>query len=308
MRFFFLYLLKLYLMLPLVSVICICFNHERFVEKAVNSVLKQTYKNIELIVIDNGSTDNSFSVIQKICQQHPEIHLLHFPETLSITKAFNIGFEYTKGRFLIDLSADDVLLEDSIAKQVAFFLEQSEHVGLIFGNAYHIDKNGQRTAPFFEVNQVNKVIDKSLFEVNYKKLLEGGLTMCSVSSMFTRKHFELLNRYDEDLFFEDLDFWLRLSLNYEIQFLDDFVVEKRFIKDSLGNQFHKNNTFSKKINHSLRQIYKDSLKRNKHVQEHRALLKRIHYSMDQSFTNRLWLDLIKFTWLELLCRYYILFK
>lgn len=295
-------------MLPLVSVICICFNHERFVEKAIHSVLNQTYKNIELIVIDNGSTDKSFSVIQQIYQQHPEIQFLHFPKTLSITKAFNIGFENTKGRFLIDLSADDVLLEDGVAKQVAFFLEQTENVGLIFGNAYHIDENDQRTAPFFEVNQINKVVDKRLFEVNYKKLLEGGLIMCSVSSMFTRKHFELLNRYDEELFFEDLDFWLRLSLNYEIRFLDDFIAEKRFIKDSLGNQFYKKNRFSKKINHSLRQICKDSLKRNRNVHEHRALLKRIHYSMEQTFTNRLWLDLIKFTWLELQCRYYILFK
>lgn len=295
-------------MSPLVSVICICFNHESFVEKAINSVLKQTYKNIELIIIDNGSTDNSFSIIQEICKQHPEIQLLQFPETISITKAFNKGFERSKGRFLIDLSADDVLLEDAVEKQVAFFLEQPKQVGLIFGNAYHIDEQDRRTAAFFEVNQENKVIDKSLFHVDYQKLLEGGLTMCSVSSMFTRKHFELLNRYDERLFFEDLDYWLRLSLNYEIRFLDDFLVEKRFIKDSLGNQFHKKHTFSKKINRSLRKIYSDSLKRNSNKQEHRALLKRIHYSMEQSFKNRLWLDLLKFSWLEILCRFYILFK
>ncbi len=58
---------------PVVSVICICFNHEVFVEHAINSVLNQTYKNIELIVVDNGSSDNSYSIIQEIIQKNPAI-------------------------------------------------------------------------------------------------------------------------------------------------------------------------------------------------------------------------------------------
>lgn len=293
---------------PLVTVICICFNHETFVKQAINSVLKQSYKNIELIVVDNGSSDNSYAIIKEICTQNPEIKFLKYTETLSLTKAFNKAFIQANGTYLIDLSADDVLLEDCIQKQVRFFLHQPENVGIIFGNAYHTDENGKRTASYFEVDARNKVTDTTLFQTSYQKLLAGGLCMCSVSSMITRKHFELLNHYNEELFFEDLDYWLRLSRKYEIRFLDDFLVEKRFIKDSLGNQFYKKKLFSRKINHSLRKIYLDSLGRNINKQEHKALLKRIHNSMVQSFKNQRWVDFIKFSLLELKCRYYILFK
>lgn len=288
--------------LPVVSIICICFNHEAFVQHAINSALNQTYKNIELIVINNASTDNSHDVITEIANKNPSIKYIQLTETLSSTKAFNVGFKQSTGTYLIDLSADDVLLDDCVEKQINFFLQQTDHVGLIFGNAYHINEYGLRTKPYFDVDEQGKVTDLLLHSTNYIRLLSGGIVMCSVASMFTRKHFELLTGYNEDLFFEDLDYWLRLSRSYEIKFLDDFLVEKRFLENSLGNQFHKNDEFSRKINKSLRQIYNESILRNNSKDEHKALLKRVHYSMQQCFTNKQWLELFKFSLIELKCR------
>ncbi|UUV20943.1 glycosyltransferase [Paenimyroides aestuarii] len=292
--------------IPLVSVICICFNHEAFVQQALLSVLNQTYKNIEIIVINNGSSDNSEKEIQEVVQNHPKIKYIKRSETISNTQAFNLGVKKSAGTFLIDLSADDCLLPKCIEKQVAFFMEQPEEVGIVFGNAYHIDENGNRTKPFFEVDNKNKVIDKALFKTDYIRILGGGNIMCSVASMITRKHFMLLNGYNEELFFEDLDYWLRLSKKYKIAFLDAFLVEKRYLKQSLGNQFYKNDEFSRKINQSLRRIFKESLTRNTSKAEHKALLKRIHYSMEQSFKNKRWIDLLKFCIIELKCRFYLL--
>lgn len=290
--------------LPVVSVICICFNHEAFVQQAINSVLNQTYKNIELIVINNASSDNSHNVITEITDKNPSIKYIKFTETVSSTKAFNHGFKNSKGTYLIDLSADDVLLEDFIEKQVNFFAQQNDNVGLIFGNAYHINEYGTRTKPYFEVDEQNKVTDLLLHNTNYVRLLSGGIVMCSVASMITRKHFELLKGYNEELFFEDLDYWLRLSRLYEIKFLDDFLVEKRFLENSLGNQFHKNDEFSRKINKSLRQIYNESIVRNTSKTENKALMKRVHYSMEQCFKNKQWLELLKFSMIEIKCRIY----
>ena len=288
--------------LSLVSVICICFNHEAFVQQAISSVLNQTYKNIELIVINNASSDNSHNVITEIVNENLSIKYIQFNEPVSSTKAFNYGFKQSTGTYLIDLSADDVLLEDCIEKQVEFFKKQADNVGLIFGNAYHINEKGIRTKPYFDVDKANKAADSLLHKTNYIRLLSSGIVMCSVASMFTRKHFEILKGYNEALFFEDLDYWLRLSRSYEIKFLDDFLVEKRFLENSLGNQFHKNDEFSKKINQSLRQIYNESIVRNTSKIENVALLKRIHYSMEQCFKNKQWLDLLKFSVIELKCR------
>ena len=288
--------------LPIVSVICICFNHEAFVQQAINSVLNQTYKNIELIVINNASSDNSHNVITEITDKNPSIKYIQFTEPISSTKAFNHGFKHSKGTYLIDLSADDILLENCIEKQVNFFAEQNGNVGLIFGNAYHINSHDIRTKPYFEVDQKDKVTDLLLHKTDYVRLLSTGIVMCSVSSMFTRKHFELLKGYNEELFFEDLDYWLRLSKVYKIKFLDDFLVEKRFVENSLGIQFHKNDEFSRKINKSLRQIYNESILRNTSKIENKALLKRIHYSMEQCFKNKQWLEFLKFSVIELKCR------
>jgi len=288
--------------LPVVSVICICFNHEAFVQKAINSVLNQTYKNIELIVINNASSDNSHQVINKIANVNSSIKYINLIEPINSTKAFNFGFKQSKGAYLIDLSADDVLLEDCVKNQINFFTQQTDNVGLVYGNAYHINENGIRTAPYFEVDNENKTTNLALHSVDYLKILEGGMIMCSVSSMITRKHFELLNGYNENLFFEDLDYWLRLSRLYEIKFLDAFLVEKRFLENSLGNQFHKNDEFSKNINKSLQQIYNESIKKNTSKIENKALLKRIHYSMQESLKNNNYIGLLKFTLIELKCR------
>ncbi len=287
---------------PVVSVICICFNHEAFVQQALNSVLNQTYKNIELIVINNASSDNSHQVITEIINKNPSIKYISLKDPVSATKAFNYGFEQSTGSYLVDLSADDVLLKNCIEKQVNFFTQQNDNVGLIFGNAYHINENAIRTKAFFAVDAHDKVTDLLLHETNYLRLLGGGMVMCSVAAMFTRKHFELLKGYNEALFFEDLDYWLRLSRLYDIKFLDAFLVEKRFLENSLGNQFHKNDEYSKKINQSLRQIYNESLTRNISKIENKALLKRIHYSMEQCFKNNQWLEFTKFLLVELKCR------
>lgn len=141
---------------PLVTVICNCYNHELYVWEALESVVKQSYTNIELIVINNGSSDYSFDVIKNFFLQYPETVFINLPTTISHNKAFNLAFKKSKGNFLIDLSADDRLLPDCIEKQVNFFLSQDENVGLIFGNANNIDPNGKFINHYFAVNDNGK--------------------------------------------------------------------------------------------------------------------------------------------------------
>lgn len=293
--------------LPLVTVICNCYNHELYVWEALESVVKQSYTNIELIVINNGSTDQSCDVIENFVFQFPETNFINLPTTISHNKAFNLAFKKSNGFFLIDLSADDRLLPDCIEKQVNFFTNQDENVGLIFGNANNIDTNGKFINHYFAVDEMGKVLDQNLFTTSYESLLSGGLSMCSVSAMMRRKHFELLNGYNENLVFEDLDYWLRLSYAFDIAFLDSFLVEKRNLDNSLGNQLHQKNNFAKKINHSLIVIYTEAIKRN-NSKENKALLKRIHYSIEQCYLKNNWVDFFKFFLLELKCRASIYFK
>lgn len=287
---------------PLVTVICNCYNHEKFVTQALNSVLDQTYKNIELIVLNNGSTDGSLRKIQDFTARHPEVKLMDFPATLPHTQAFNRAFEQANGSYLMDLSADDVLLPNCIRDLADCFKQQPDSVALVFGNAFHIDENGNRQGSFFETDTQHKVKDRGLFHTDYARLLNSGLVMCSVSALFSRRHFELLNGYNEALFFEDLDYWLRAAYSYEIKFVDVHLVEKRELPSSLGNQFFKSDAVSRHINKSLRIIYREAISRNSKT-ENSILLKRIHHSMEKSFTSKNYLTFLQFALLELRCRF-----
>lgn len=293
-------------MLPLVSVICNCLNHENFIFEALESVAKQTYTNIELIVINNGSSDDSQKKILEFIKENPQVKFINLEKTLTHNKVFNLAFKQSNGEFLIDLSGDDKLLPDCVEKQISFFKKQNSEVGLVFGNVLEINEKGVFLRNYFDVDENGKVKDKSLFETNYEKLLKGGLCMCSVSAMLSRKYFEILGGYNENLFFEDLDYWLRLSFKYRIAFLDEFLVEKRFLENSFGNQTFKKNKISDKINESLLIIFKEAINRNNKSQN-KLLLKRIHNRMEISFKNKDWKYFSKFSLLELKCRAEIYF-
>lgn len=284
---------------PLVTVICNCYNHEKFVTEALLSVINQSYKNIELIVVNNGSIDDSLAKITTFLATNKNVKFINLTETLSHTKTFNLAFKQATGDYLIDLSGDDALLPHTVETQLRFF--KTQDTALVFGNAFTIDDNGEILNTYFTTDYNKKVIDKALFNTNYQRLLNSGVVMCSASAMFTTKHFKLLNGFNEKLFFEDLDYWLRLSHQYKIVFIDEVIMKKRVVISSLGNQFFKKNSVAQKINSSLRIIYKEAIKRNT-PKENKILLQRIHYSMDKSWQAKNFSELFKFTCLEVWCR------
>jgi glycosyltransferase involved in cell wall biosynthesis len=106
---------------PWVTVICVCYNHEDYVEEALRSVVEQTHPNVELIVIDNGSTDGSASRIARFVQRHPAIRFLKNSVNVGLNRAFNQGLALAGGRYVVDLSADDVLLPNRLAQQADLF-------------------------------------------------------------------------------------------------------------------------------------------------------------------------------------------
>ena len=106
--------------MPWVSVICTAYNHEDFIDEALQSVVSQDYPNVELIVIDNASTDATAGRISAFIAHHPTIQFIQNRENLGLNRAFNQGLTRAGGRYVIDLSADDVLLPNRIRKQVCF--------------------------------------------------------------------------------------------------------------------------------------------------------------------------------------------
>ena len=124
---------------PLVSIVCLCYNHAAYVEEALKSVFGQTYPNLQVIIVDDASTDNSIEVIRRTLTQHPHIQLLALPQNMGNCKAFNQGLRLATGEYIVDFATDDVMLPERIEKQLQLFSQLDSSYGVVFTDANYID-------------------------------------------------------------------------------------------------------------------------------------------------------------------------
>jgi glycosyltransferase involved in cell wall biosynthesis len=195
----------------LVSVIIPTFNRAAFIERCVNSVINQTYPSIEIIVIDDGSTDQTVDILK----QFPKVKVI-FQENLGVSCARNIGIKNSNGEFVALLDSDDEWLPEKIAKQINL-LNKNPSLMWVHSNEEWI-RDGQR------VKQLNK----------HKK--GGGdqfirsLDLCVISPsccILKRSLFDKHGLFNEDYTVcEDYDLWLRLGSIYEIGFIDEVLTIK----------------------------------------------------------------------------------
>lgn len=220
---------------PLVSVICTAYNHEEFIAEALASVARQTYPNIELLIIDNASTDRTLDRIDLFCQQHPYAHRLANAWNKGLCTAFNQGLALAKGTYVIDLSGDDVLLPCRIERQVAFFETLPEEYGVIFSNAQRIDTSGVPGRTHYPVDATGYARVPVPSGDVYQAVLERYF-ICTPTMMIRRSALEALGGYDESLTYEDFDFWVRSSVRYLYAYQDEVLTQKRVVRSSLSTR------------------------------------------------------------------------
>ena len=258
----------------LVTVICSCYNHEKFVIESIESVLNQCHKNIQLIIIDDFSSDNSISVIENYILSYPEILFIKNKKNLGITTSFNNAVKFAKGNYIIDLSTDDVLLPNCVSAQLdTFYKSKFNNLAIVYGNAEIISEKGNHIYYNFEVDSNLKTIKKRNSGNLYADVISTETTICSVSAMLKKSFFDELNGYDDRLSYEDLDYWIRVSRFYSIEFIDTVLMRKRKVQNSLHSNFIKPNN---KHGFSTNLILKKAFSLNKNKKEHRILLKRIN--------------------------------
>jgi len=291
--------------LPLVTVICLCYNHEKFVIEALTSIVNQTYKNIEIIVADDFSNDSSVKKIKEWHENFPHIQLLINESNIGNTKTFNKALKLSNGDFIIDLAADDVLLHNCVEKQINTFLNSKmDRLGIVYGNAEIISENKTHLNYYYKVDADKKAIVKPASGDIYKAILSQNSMICSISSMTKKEVLKELNGYDENLAYEDLDIWIRASRNYNFEFIDAVLVQKRDVPNSLGNMFYKRfNSKTKKINRSSYLVIKKAIALNQTKEENKALLKRLHFEMEKAYRTLDILLFIKYIPLELKLRF-----
>lgn len=273
---------------PLVTVICLCYNHEAFVVESLNSVINQSYPFVELIIVDDCSTDNSKKVIETWIQKNPNIKFIVNETNLGNTKSFNKALQQAKGEYIIDLAADDVLLAECVTNQIkAFNNSVYKNLGVVYGNVELISENGKFNSYYFPVDNQKKVIQNRITGDIYESVLSNFYSMCSVSAMIKKSVLDHLGGYDESLAYEDLDFWIRASRMFEFDFIDEPIMQKRIVTHSLATNFYKKNDLrAKKIDYSTYLILKKGIKLNRSKKEDLAIQKRIHNEIMHCFKNK----------------------
>jgi glycosyltransferase involved in cell wall biosynthesis len=281
---------------PLVSVICLCYNHEKFVREALLSVLNQTYSSLEIIIVNDSSTDNSLQIVEQMHVEFPQLKIIHNKQNLGITASFNKAFAISKGKYILDFATDDVLLPHAIATLVAE--AQKHEAAVVYANSERISESGAHLGYFFAVDENKRTLQKIPRGLIYESIVNSGEIVNPVALLVSRNIHVELGGYNDSLAYEDLDFWLRASRDYPFFYIDQTLSQKRYLEHSLGYAFKEKSVLGRRINAStFKTLWMAFTQLNRSKSEHRALLKRVHYEMGVVYRNgnlRLWIPYLLF--------------
>lgn len=216
----------------LVSIIAVCYNHSRYVIDTLDSIINQTYKNLELIIMDDCSTDNSVELINEwIKKKKQSCTFISHTQNIGLCKTLNEALNLINGEYLQMISCDDILLPNKIETQVQFLLIHKEF-SVVCSNYIEIDEksNVLRESVFPD--------DFSLPDDIFSALLLGHkhypILLHSTTAFYETKVFEEVGFYLEDIIQEDFYMWLKIAESFQIGYIPDCTVKYRELSSSLA--------------------------------------------------------------------------
>lgn len=209
--------------MDLISVIMPVYNVEHFVSEAIDSILEQTYKNIEFIIVDDCSTDGTFEICQKYAKKDSRIKLFKNEKNSKIEYSLNRALENCTGKYIARMDGDDISEYQRLEK-MKNFLDSHSDIKLVGTSAMTIDTHG-------------KEIGKTVFLSDFEKIKKTCLLRTPVAHIWMtyKSIYDELNGYRKLFATEDYDFILRLiSAGYKCTNISDYFGYKIRI-NRLGN-------------------------------------------------------------------------
>jgi glycosyltransferase involved in cell wall biosynthesis len=215
---------------PVVSVILPAYNAEAYILQALNSVLSQTYKNIEVIVVDDGSSDGTAHIVEAIAQRYSRVILLRQSNS-GVAAARNLAIQKSRGEYIAPIDADDIWYPQKIEKQLHCMLHAEPSTGLVYAWSVHIDEKGLLTGGFNASN-----IEGDVFPL----LIFSNFVANSSAPLIRRVCFEQVGGYSARLLklnaqgCEDRDLYLRIAESYKFRVVKEFLVGYRKVHNSMS--------------------------------------------------------------------------
>lgn len=267
---------------PLVTIGIPNYNYAQYIRQALDSVVQQTYPNIELIIVDDVSTDNSINEIEKWIDNYSgnkQINFIKNKVNLGLPGSCNVILQNARGKYFQTLDADDIILPEKIEKQVALFSTKN-NIALVYSNIQIIDADGKIINPDYlnqigyeEKNMPEGNIFEALFDFNFVPL---------PSVLVNTEMAQAIGGFDGNLQVQDYYMWLKLSEKHEALFLKE---KTAYYRSHLASMSRSSKTNPRSVESVLNIKYKYFKSSTKKVQK--VIEKNIHFSAAYLYEHKI---------------------
>jgi len=236
---------------PLVSIIIPTYNREKYIKRAVESARRQTYQNIEIIIINDGSTDKTSEIISELSEKESRIIILTNKINLGLTRTLNKGIKMAQGKYIARLDDEDFWCDKKKLEKQVDFLEKNLEYALVGGGAIKIDKKGREIVRYLLLEN----------DEDIRKVILVDNTFVHVTTLFRKDIWEKVGGYDKEFDgLEDRDLWLKIGkLSKFYNFQEIFVC---YLGHSSNNPGYVDQNYKKgrqlRLNIKLRKKYRNN--------------------------------------------------
>lgn len=210
--------------MPKVSVGLPCYNGSRWIDECIQSILGQTYEDFELIIVDDGSTDNSRVIIEPYLADKRVKYI--YQENRGFSNATNKHILESKGDYIAFIGQDDLWLPEKLERQINYL--ENRNFGLVHSDVYHINLKGEiirRRKPNPPKTLLKKTVVKKLFLRNF---------ICHQAVLVRKECFNKVGLFDERMTIaSDHDMWIRIAGEFDVGYINEPLVKKRYHPDQL---------------------------------------------------------------------------
>ena len=240
-------------MAPVVSVIIRTYNRAVLLQKAILSVLNQTFQDFEIIVVNNYSTDNTIELVKSFNDER--IRIINIRNKGIIAKSRNVGLKKSHGDYIAFLDDDDLWCPEKLEIQVEYLRKHLEYY-LVYSNAWYIDENDVRDGLIYNPQSFKE-----------GEVFEEFVRYCGISQLtvlMKREVFETVGFFNEDPAInpaDDFEYWLRVALHYKIGFVKEPLAMYRVHSEAMSHEIN----YAKLEQNALSSVINDPLVPNKNT-------------------------------------------
>lgn len=205
--------------MPLVSVVMTSYNHEKFISEAIESVLNQTFKDLELIVVDDNSGDRSRVIIEEFAKKDERIRKIFHQKNCGIAKTANDGLRNSNGKFIAFIASDDLWMKDKLEKQFKI-LERDEDL-IVWCNSAIIDDDSEFTGEKSSEKYKNATSQGYVFDQIVNSWISGS------GIMMKRENIENIEFNENLKYLNDTMFYLDLAHGYKFHYMEEALSKYR---------------------------------------------------------------------------------